>query len=518
METTNNRRRVTVLAAVAVIVATPFVSGCASAPENPAPRPTVADRTVGDAKDAFAMNARLGRGINMGNMFEAPSEGAWGNPYRAEYFRLIADLGFSHVRIPVRWEPAMRSSTRPPYQIAPVFLNRVREVVDAALANGLLVIVNMHHHDALFADPHGQRQRFLAQWRQIADFFREYPEDLLFEVLNEPHGNLTPQMWNAFFSDALAEIRRSNPERFVLLGTAEWGGLSGVPHLVLPADGRLILSVHYYNPFNFTHQGASWVGGNADAWLGTEWHDTEAERASIENEFRATKEFSERHAIPIHVGEFGAYSTADMDSRVRWTRFLARWFEENGWSWAYWEFSAGFGIYDPARRVLREPLVDALLHDELPAPRAVSATTLYDADFSRGTDGWSLSTQDGATARLERRDAGLDVAIDRTGSETWHVQLVRPGVRVEKDGMYRVVFSATTAASRNATVYVGRAGAPWDSYSGYTVVTMAEGTATYDITFTMGAATDERARLVFDLGQATGLVSITGVRIERLEY
>ncbi len=57
---------------------------------------------------AFEVNKRLGRGINYGNMFEAPSETEWGNPWKPQYAKMIADLGFNHVRIPIRWEPAGR--------------------------------------------------------------------------------------------------------------------------------------------------------------------------------------------------------------------------------------------------------------------------------------------------------------------------------------------------------------------------------------------------------------------------
>jgi endoglucanase len=138
---------------------------------------------------AFQMNERLGRGINMGNCFEAPSETAWGNPWKPEYFRIMSVLGFRHVRIPIRWEPADRSDSIAPYTIRSSFLNRIKQVVDTALKYKLHVIINMHHHDSLFANPEGQKARFLAQWQQIAQFFRSYPDSLLFEVLNEPNNN-----------------------------------------------------------------------------------------------------------------------------------------------------------------------------------------------------------------------------------------------------------------------------------------------------------------------------------------
>ena len=142
---------------------------------------------------AFEVNKRLGRGINYGNMFEAPSETGWGNPWKPQYAKMIADLGFNHVRIPIRWEPADRSSANAPFTISATFLNRIKQVVDSALNNNLHAIINMHHHEALFANPEAQKERFLAQWRQISAFFKDYPDSLLFEILNEPNGNITPK-------------------------------------------------------------------------------------------------------------------------------------------------------------------------------------------------------------------------------------------------------------------------------------------------------------------------------------
>ena len=192
----------------------------------------------------FDLNENLGRGMNFGNIFEAPSETAWGNQWQPEYPKKIKDLGFNHVRLPIRWEPSDRSDANAPYTIHSTFLNRIKTVVDSCINSGLFVIINMHHHDLLYENPDAQKARFLAQWEQISTYFKDYNEYLLFEILNEPHGNLNAAKWNVFLKDALDLIRVENPERAVLIGTAEYGGLGGLSKLQLPDDSNIILTVH----------------------------------------------------------------------------------------------------------------------------------------------------------------------------------------------------------------------------------------------------------------------------------
>ena len=86
---------------------------------------------------------------------------------------------------------------------------------------------------------------------------------------------------------------------------------------------------------------------------------------SVIDDFKPVLKLAMQKGIPIHIGEFGSYSKADMDSRVRWTRYLSSWFNQQGFSWAYWEWNAGFGIYDPKTKSYRMQLIDALLNDKL---------------------------------------------------------------------------------------------------------------------------------------------------------
>ncbi len=463
---------------------------------------------------AFEVNERLGRGINYGNMFEAPSESAWGNPWKPEYAGLIAEQGFNHIRIPIRWEPTQRTSASPPYTVNTVFLNRIKQVVDSALNNGLHAVINMHHHDELFENPDAQKERFLAQWKQISLFFKDYPDSLVFEILNEPHGNMNAEKWNRFMADALDTIRIDNPDRIVMVTPPEWGGLGGLPTLQLPDDENIILTVHYYNPFQFTHQGAEWVDG-ADAWLGTEWNDSETERMVVEQEFAPLVAFEKDYNVPIHIGEFGAYNKADMFYRKKWTTYISRYLETLNWSWAYWEFSAGFGIYNPNSKVLNQDLVDALLHNEMPEPARYVGTTIYKSNFSFSNDGWNLYKQSSASGSLTRSENALNVIISNGGTEGWHVQLVKNNIKLQAGKKYRYSFKAKGEAARSFTSYIGMNRDPWSSYSGYNGGTVSDTFQVFTFVFEQ-SVNDNFARIVFDLGNSDVDFVITDFLLEAI--
>ncbi len=322
-----------------------------SPPENPA-----------EAFDPVELNQKLGKGINLGNALEAPSEGEWGMVIEEEYIELIRKAGFDAVRIPIRWNAHAKSSK--PYTIDSDFFERVDEVVSWAMDQDLLVMINLHHYNALMEEPEEHRERFISLWKQIGNHYKEYPNTLLFEVLNEPHNNLGPDRWNIYLKDAVEAIRLTNPNRTLVIGTAPWGGTDGLEDLSLPAEDRnLIVTVHNYNPFQFTHQGAEWVGEESDEWLGTTWTGTEEQKAELDEEFNRVEMWAEEHDRPIHMGEFGAYSAAPQESREIWTNYMRRSAEKRGFSWAYWEFGAGFGIYDRDNNQWREGLLEALIPD-----------------------------------------------------------------------------------------------------------------------------------------------------------
>ncbi len=160
--------------------------------------------------------------------------------------------------------------------------------------------------------------------------------------------------------DTLAVVRRTNPTRVVVVGGVDLNSINGLESLELPDDPYLIATFHYYTPFPFTHQGAEWVS-DSNAWLGTRWRGGSADQLSISLDLEKAAEWGLKHNRPIYAGEFGAYSKADMESRQKWTSYVARECERLGFSWAYWEFGAGFGAYNLQEGKWVEPLITALI-------------------------------------------------------------------------------------------------------------------------------------------------------------
>jgi len=302
----------------------------------------------------------FGRGVNLGNALEAPKERQWGVTLKEEYFDAIKSAGFDSVRIPVRW--SAHADKSPPYCIEPEFFERVDWVVRNLLKRRIVPVLNMHHYNELTDKPVEHRERFLALWRQIAARYKGYPSALAFELLNEPHGNLNAEQWNAMAAEAIKVVRRTNPKRKIVVGPVAWNSLRKLNRLELPEDDRnLVVTFHYYDPFKFTHQGASWVGGQSRAWLGTKWTGTKAEKDAIIKDFDKAICWAVAHRRPIYLGEFGAYGKADMESRARWTKFIADEAAKRKIGFAYWEFCAGFGVYDSDRAEWVVPLKEALL-------------------------------------------------------------------------------------------------------------------------------------------------------------
>lgn len=312
------------------------------------------------AADIFEQQRRLGRGVNMGNSFEAPTEAAWGHVIQDEDFSRIKAAGFNSVRIPTKW--SAHAAKEAPYAIDPVFMARVEHVVKTALAAGLQVILNVHHYDEIDQEPAKHRERFTALWHQISARFATLPDNLQFELYNEPNTNHSAEEWNLNLAAALKEVRATNPTRAVHIGGVKWNQVHTLKDLKLPPEDRnIIVHIHYYSPFHFTHKNASWVKGSKEWKDGDTWTGTEAEKAAVLKDFAIARDWAKQAGRPVFLGEFGsALSHPDAASRLRWTRFIRDSAEAHGFTWTYWEYQANFGVWNPQAKEWRKDMLEAL--------------------------------------------------------------------------------------------------------------------------------------------------------------
>lgn len=320
----------------------------------PTPLVSTHAATTSQAFGSFSVQ----RGINLGNALDAPVPGEWGVTIQPHYFESIRSAGFDSVRLPVRF--SAHAAQNPPFTLDPTFLVLVDNTIQPALDAGLVVILDFHHYEELMDDPSGQRQRFLAIWQQLAGHYQGAPENLYFEILNEPVKNLDAAAWNALIAEVVPLIRRSNPQRILVLGSADYNSISALDALQLPDDDHLVVAFHFYEPFEFTHQGAGWVQGSHE-WNGTSWNGTDAEKRLIEECLDRAAAWSTKRQVPLLLGEFGSIITADPASRRRWTAFVARQAEKRNIPWLYWQFCSDFGVYDCQQQSWDADLLQALI-------------------------------------------------------------------------------------------------------------------------------------------------------------
>jgi endoglucanase len=287
----------------------------------------------------------VGACINMGNQLENVSVTARGGArIEAEDFARIRAAGFTTVRIPVRW--SNKTGEGPDYRIDPKWMARVTEVVDQALAADLNVILNDHHFEDLDNDPAANSAKLAAIWAQVAPHFASRPTSRLwFEIENEPHEKLTNAILNEILAPALEAIRASNPTRPVVIGGDNWSGIDSLATLDLPDDPNVYPTFHYYEPFDFTHQGAGWVKPKPPA-LGRVYGSADDAQRLVTDTAKIRAYVARTGLIPF-MGETGAYDAhIPLDQRVQYTRAVHDAFAPLGVGICGWAYTNTFPYYD----------------------------------------------------------------------------------------------------------------------------------------------------------------------------
>lgn len=294
-------------------------------------------KTVNAAVDyskGRAMNKKLGRGINFGNSWDAPGsdDGGWSNPISDGDFAQAKKIGFNSVRIPVRWYTGMSSK-----------ISGVKADVQLAINAGLTVIINNHHNQPVYdAAGNGsfdsKLNDFKSEWTQVAQAFNSFPDDaIVFEIFNEPH-DMTKDQVQKLMDAGYNAIRAVTKTKTIMFEGNGYSKFYQLQNLKLPADGNIIVSGHYYDPYSFTHQGHGYdCNANASDGVNNIAGNFKSYADSLAIYFPDVNGGS----VPVNLGEFGVANKGQCSSvsdskREKWTDAIIAAAEQYGMSWHYW--------------------------------------------------------------------------------------------------------------------------------------------------------------------------------------
>lgn len=417
------------LAAAAVVISMAAFTGCGASTSEPSNEndSTAGAASVSEEKSAAAewddldqstITKAMGMGWNLGNQLEAvtnktPSETAWGNPTITEtLIKSVKEQGFNTIRIPVSY--LSKIGDAPDYTVDSAWLDRVQEVVDYAINNDMFAIINMHG-DGYYTVDGGWllcvdenqdeiKAKYEAVWTQIADRFKDYDEHLIFESMNEEFDNTygNPNAdgyanindYNRIFVDAVRKTGSNNTKRWLLIPgwntnieyTAGNYGFEIPEDPLCEADGkRLMISVHYYDPYNFT------LDENASS-AKTQWgkyavenFDNWGQESYADSQMKKLNDTFVSQGYPVVIGELGVQDKSHLSEtqplfRQYWTEYIVKAAKNNGCVPVYWDNGYngknGFGIFERVTGKVTQPeLIEAMMRAinsegdyEIPAP------------------------------------------------------------------------------------------------------------------------------------------------------
>ena len=305
---------------------------------TPPPTPTPTPAALPSLGTPDQVLQAMGPGINLGNTLEsldtwetAPfsvsKETVWGNPAATQaIFDAYAKAGFKSVRIPVSWGQYSDAQGN----IAPFWLERVKQVVDYALKAGLITIINIHHDSFVIPDNAHKADadaKMTKYWTQIAKYFESYDNRLLFAGTNEVHmpdvysaptaENCTVQAsFNQAFVDAVRATGGNNGSRTLIIQhyatNIDWG-LDLCHSATLPTDSitnRLMVEIHFYSPFDFVDGSAQWATHWQWGALATDTDPSTlnpcCQESYVRDQFERMKTAYISKGVPVIMGEYGA--------------------------------------------------------------------------------------------------------------------------------------------------------------------------------------------------------------------
>ncbi|MCL2578047.1 MAG: glycoside hydrolase family 5 protein [Defluviitaleaceae bacterium] len=301
----------------------------------------------------FEYVKNLKAGWNLGNTLDSilhrrdgkkPHETVWGNPKTTqEMIQTVRDAGFDIFRVPVTWYQEMGDA--PGYIINEEFLARVKEVVDYGINIGMTVIFNLHHENWHFPSEENYpaaKERLIKVWTQLANYFADYSEKLIFEAMNEPRKEKTEVEWtggdeegrrmvmkmNQVFVDTVRATGGKNSTRMLLVPNyAASCHEPAMVDFVMPVGENIILSLHGYFPYDFA------LG---DDHSKNKW--SESEQTEVDDLFARIEKYFLSKGIPVIMGETGARKKYDnVADRIEWAKYYTKKAREYGVPCCWWD-------------------------------------------------------------------------------------------------------------------------------------------------------------------------------------
>jgi endoglucanase len=342
-------------------------------PPTPPPDDPITSITITHPGQARA-RLYLDRGYNLSGWLEAGRFA--GFTYDGTYVAKLAAAGFKSLRLPIDLDLYVLSTTGTGDAMDVVVHDDLFLVLDAFVAwtaaAGISLTIDYHEYDDSLdqANP-ASLDLAVALWRKVAARYAGNPrEDLFYELLNEPElsfGGTPPTQdgWTALATRMIAAIRASDTFHSILFGDTDYYGIGPLSHRQPLADDNVIYVFHDYEPFIFTHQGASWasmasthdlpypysaerwsayygdLGFNASmpSWIleAAQSYYRTGNRAYVRNQMVQAKRWAVAHNVPVICNEFGAYErTSRLEDRARYLADVVSIFEELEIPWQEW--------------------------------------------------------------------------------------------------------------------------------------------------------------------------------------
>lgn len=309
------------------------------------------------------------KGVNLTNWFQSGSaRQIQFSRYTKTDFENIKSLGCDVVRLPINLH--FMTDGAPNYQLDPIFLEFLDQVVDWTESLGIHLILDNHTFDpAANTDPNvGNVLKKV--WPQMAAHFKDRSELIYYEVLNEPHG-ISDAAWNSTQQEVVAAIRAVDDKHTIIIGPAGWNSFQNLDAMPVYNDDNLIYTFHFYDPFLFTHQGASWTDPsmvpladmpfpyqadkmpNFPTSLNGTWlqgafnnYQNEGTVARVRELIDIAVAFRDARQVPVYCGEFGVYMpNSEETDRVYWYEEVRSYLEEKQIAWTIWDYEGGFGLF-----------------------------------------------------------------------------------------------------------------------------------------------------------------------------